>query len=395
MAETLSQRAERFKRLGLSLLPRGIPWARHASSAMSSVMGAFLYEYARVEEAADTFLTEMDPTATSALLDEWEAALSLPDDCGTPTTTAGRRAAIITRLTGGGTNTEQSLIDAAELFDSQTTIAGVETPTQFEVGTDGGGAGQPVGADGWANVKTLVIVTGNASLDTTSLECILDGLKRAHGWYLYEYWTPASLTGRILHLDAALGVTESGGILTAWTDQSPEAETITVVGSPPYSSADADANGRPTVDFSTIGNYVDAAGVNDADIDFIAAVYYLPSANKYLLDSDGESAQRPLIFLRSTDMLTAFDTFTPSDYATAQLQRLSVSRSDDVRFNEAVVGTASDPGTSITGVRIGSVYTGTIAGPRVAEIVLCSSRPSDAEIVYLEAYWRMKYGAVA
>lgn len=150
-------------------------------------MSAFLYEYARVEESADTFLTEMDPTQTSALLAEWESALGLPDDCGTPTTTDGRRAAIIARLTGGGTNTYAEIEAAVNRFDSQTTLVSIETYTQFEVGTDGGGAGQPVGADEWAHTFLVTTETTNLALDTAGLECLINQYKRAHTHYLYEH----------------------------------------------------------------------------------------------------------------------------------------------------------------------------------------------------------------
>ena len=192
MAETLSQRAARFQRLGLALLPPGIAWARYAGSAMASVMGAFLYEYARVEESADTFLTEMDPTQTTALLSEWETALGLPDDCGTPTTTAGRRAAIVARVAGGGTNTYAEIEAAVTRFDAQSTLVSITGYTPFAAGV--GVAGGALYGDEYAATFLVTISTANASLDQSGLECLIDQYKRAHTHYLYAYQAPALLT---------------------------------------------------------------------------------------------------------------------------------------------------------------------------------------------------------
>lgn len=186
MSESLADRAARFHRRAVDLLPKGNAWARLASD-LRDLLGALVYEFARVEESTDTFYAEMDPSITDALMPEWESFLGLPDACGSPLTVQGQRAALVARLTGGGTNTEAALAAAIVAFDSNTVLTSVTHPTQFEVGTDGGGAGQPIGADEWANVVTLTITTSNPSLDWAGLECVLDGIKRAHGLYLYEY----------------------------------------------------------------------------------------------------------------------------------------------------------------------------------------------------------------
>lgn len=211
MAESLADRAARFQQRALDLLPRGIAWARAEGSSLRDFLGGLVYEFARVEEAADTFHSEMDPRQTTALLSEWETMLGLPDDCGSPTTTAGRRGAIVARLTGGGTNTLAALQAAASAFDADTTVVSITHPTQFEVGTDGGGAGQPVGADEWAHTVTLNIETSNPSLDEAGLECVLNSIKRAHGLYLYTYTVVAS--HGVLLEDGDTLTTEAGDAL--------------------------------------------------------------------------------------------------------------------------------------------------------------------------------------
>jgi uncharacterized protein YmfQ (DUF2313 family) len=187
MPESLADRAARFHGLAVNLLPRGAAWARLAGSSMSNNLSALVYEFARVEESADTYRTEMDPTRANALLPEWETLLGLPDECGAPATLEGRRAALASVLSGGGTNNLPALSAAVTAFDVTTSITDVIHPTQFEVGTDGGGAGQPVGADEWAHTVILEITTSNATLDTAGLECVLNRIKRAHTHYIYQH----------------------------------------------------------------------------------------------------------------------------------------------------------------------------------------------------------------
>lgn len=188
MAESTADRAARFHQAAMNLLPRGVAWARTVGSGLSDSISALVYEFARVEEAADTYRTEMDPTQATALLPEWEAVLGLPDACGAPATTAGRRGAVVSRLTGGGTNSIEALTAAVVAFDAETALHAITHPTQFEVGTDDGGAGQPVGGDEWAHTVTLRITTYADDLDEAGLECVLNGIKRAHGNYLFEYY---------------------------------------------------------------------------------------------------------------------------------------------------------------------------------------------------------------
>ena len=180
-------RIARWKALAVNLLPRGLAWARALGSNLTDLLGAAICEFARVEEMADIFYAEMNPSQAVMLLPEWERAFSLPDECGSPTTTQGRQASVVARLTGGGTTTADALAVAISAFDSDTELTAITHPTQFEVGTDGGGAGQPVGADEWANVITLTITTSNPALDEAGLECVLNGIKRGHGHYLFEH----------------------------------------------------------------------------------------------------------------------------------------------------------------------------------------------------------------
>lgn len=198
MSETLQQRYDRWKARAVALLPRGLAWPRIDGASLPDVVGAASAEFARVEASTDVYRTEMDPSQTSALLPEWERALGLPDACGLPSTDDGRRGAVVARLTGGGTNNRAALEAAVLAFAADTTLADVTWHSQFEMGTDGATMGSPIGSDPWAAAVTLTITTTNGSLDTAGLECVLNGLRRAHAIFLFEHvYAPVTASTRI------------------------------------------------------------------------------------------------------------------------------------------------------------------------------------------------------
>lgn len=247
MAESLSDRAARFAARARGMLPKGRAWARHTGAELLDVLTATTYELARVEARSDEFRTEMDPAQTSALLSEWESALGLPDECGTPTTTEARRAAILARLTDSGTNTVSALETALANFDSGATLE-IGTPTQFEVGTDGGAAGRPVGGDEWAHTKILRITT-SATVDRDEIECVLNNIKRAHGHYIYEYMNPP-IAGYSIDLNPESSATSVvSGVVAQLGDDSGNgyhATQSTAADRPTYNLEDADFGYRPS-----------------------------------------------------------------------------------------------------------------------------------------------------
>lgn len=187
MSETLQQRYDRWKARAIALLPKGVAWPRISGASLPDVVGAASAEFARVEASTDVYRTEMDPSQTDALLPEWERALGLPDACGLPSTDDGRRGAVVARLTGGGTNNRAALEAAVRAFDADTELTDVVWETQFEMDTDGGTMGSPIGSDPWAAAATLVIETTNPSLDEAGLECVLNGLRRGHAIFIFQH----------------------------------------------------------------------------------------------------------------------------------------------------------------------------------------------------------------
>jgi hypothetical protein len=77
------------------------------------------------------------------------------------------------------------------------------------MGTDGGTMGSPIGSDPWAATATLAIETTDEALDEAGLECVLNGMRRGHAFFIFSYYDPeATFRG--------LQFTFSGPNYTSW-----------------------------------------------------------------------------------------------------------------------------------------------------------------------------------
>jgi hypothetical protein len=96
-----------FARTLRQLLPPGVLWLFEADSILSKSILALSDEFARATGRALDLVEESDPRTATETLDEWERVLGLPDDTVTavPTTTAGRRLAIVQKLIRQGGKT--------------------------------------------------------------------------------------------------------------------------------------------------------------------------------------------------------------------------------------------------------------------------------------------------
>ncbi len=86
-----------------ALLPPGPAWRIEPGDTRESLLAGLAEELARVEARALDLLEEADPRSTVEMLEEWEAALGLPDDC-TPSNPGfqERREAVTQRATEDG-----------------------------------------------------------------------------------------------------------------------------------------------------------------------------------------------------------------------------------------------------------------------------------------------------
>lgn len=96
-----------------ALMPPGLAWVRDADTILTSFLRALAYSFARVSRRALDLLEEVDPRTTYELLEDWERVYGLPDDCATPTTLAGRRAALLAKMNGNLDPSKANLIARA------------------------------------------------------------------------------------------------------------------------------------------------------------------------------------------------------------------------------------------------------------------------------------------
>ena len=113
-----------YARSLLALLPTGPVWPRGGDSVLARLMAGFGAGLARVHGAALDLEGESDPRAAGDLLEEWEAAAGLPDDC-TETladTLQERRDSVVSRLTDVADLSRQAIIDLATVLGYAITI---------------------------------------------------------------------------------------------------------------------------------------------------------------------------------------------------------------------------------------------------------------------------------
>lgn len=87
----------------MSLLPRGRVWQRNIDSVQASLIEGLARTYQQVDAAAVQLLVDAFPATTTALIDEWNATVGIPDPCfGAPETIEQNRQFIVTKLTADG-----------------------------------------------------------------------------------------------------------------------------------------------------------------------------------------------------------------------------------------------------------------------------------------------------
>lgn len=102
--------ADAYARQLQQLLPRGTVWKLEPDSWVTKTLQAIADELARVDARGDDLIEESDPRTTTEMIEDWERALSLPDEqvLTIPATLAERRVAVTQKYVsrGGQTNAD-------------------------------------------------------------------------------------------------------------------------------------------------------------------------------------------------------------------------------------------------------------------------------------------------
>lgn len=148
------------------------------------MLEALAVEPARVAERVRDLLVEAFPGTTVELIDEWEEALGLPDDCVAPTLYADRIAAIVARFVGTSGHSEADYIELAESLGYEGALVTFARVDAFKSGRS------KAGDKLWNNHQWTVTISVGGSGDTVRdalLECVFNARRRAHTEFLFEF----------------------------------------------------------------------------------------------------------------------------------------------------------------------------------------------------------------
>jgi uncharacterized protein YmfQ (DUF2313 family) len=83
------------------LLPTGYAWPRDPDSVLMRLMGGLAAAFSDLDALTEAAMVAWLPQATNTRLEEWEAAVGLPDACfGAAQTVEARRGRVLSRLRG-------------------------------------------------------------------------------------------------------------------------------------------------------------------------------------------------------------------------------------------------------------------------------------------------------
>jgi uncharacterized protein YmfQ (DUF2313 family) len=184
---------DRYRELLLNHLPPGDGLTKVLDSVVYDVCDRFAVEFARLEERASEALVEFVPATCTELLDEWEEALGLPEECYEPTTTDERRAAITASIvgTGGHSLADYSALAAALGYDAPT----FTTYAPFRMGSRMG--------DRFTNGpwRSTALVTFTSNAYDALIECAFNHQKMAHETLLFAYAYYLTVDGDYVTVD--------------------------------------------------------------------------------------------------------------------------------------------------------------------------------------------------
>ncbi|HWH86365.1 MAG TPA: putative phage tail protein [Pseudomonas sp.] len=194
---------EQYRQQMSQLLPLGSAWARERDSILQRLLRGLSESLARVDLRADDLYRETDPQQTYELLERWERALGLPDECtvqGSMTVYERVRAVVAKLIHAGGQSRPYFIALAEALGYPDATI------TEFGPARFGMYFGSYFGGPDWYEVwrlnlpETQVIPMrfGRAAMGErlqvwgdAELECIVNKRKPGGSIALFGYGSKA------------------------------------------------------------------------------------------------------------------------------------------------------------------------------------------------------------
>lgn len=191
---------EQYREMLYRLTPRGRAWPRERTSTLYQKYSAIAQELERIDLRGAQLIEESDPRTALEMIEDWERALGIPDECTPPANTLERRRAdIVARLTQQGSLSRQFLIDFALNLGFIITI---DEFRPFRAGFSH--AGDPLTNGDWvytfqvnAPIETIKYFSAGisqagdplASWGNEFLECAINKRKPAETIALFAYGT--------------------------------------------------------------------------------------------------------------------------------------------------------------------------------------------------------------
>jgi len=175
----------RYRDVAVRLLPPGDGLSKRPESNVARLLEAASVEQARLHERVDGLRSESLPSRSVETLDEWEAALGLPDCAENPTTNGERQVAVVSKLIASGDQSEATFQAIVATIGYTVTFQHRYVPATCE------DTCEDYPADiSWAFIKE-VVGTGTLAL-LPLLRCRMDAHAHLYGLLLYD--SPALLT---------------------------------------------------------------------------------------------------------------------------------------------------------------------------------------------------------
>lgn len=166
--------SEKYLRVFLSLLPRGVMWPRDEGSELYELILALSYTYARLERRGEDLLREADPRYTTEMIEAWENTLGLPGDCeDLPDNLPDRRTALVTKLRGVGDPNTAAFEELATDLDFEVCVE-----QQYPIFRVGSRSRDRIYDPEWAHRFNLHVAPYTGEVDR--LQCRSDERKPAH-----------------------------------------------------------------------------------------------------------------------------------------------------------------------------------------------------------------------
>ncbi len=173
--------ARHYRQQMQALLPSGAAWPRADDADLTITLDALAEEFARIGERAATVITEIIPNTTTEMITDWERVLGLPDPCVgvLEDTLAKRRAAVVAKLSGGGSASRAYYIALAAALGYTITITEPSLHT-WQINA-------PLTTVTYFNVGDSVAGNRLTSFGNEFFECFFQAIKPAHTSLVIAY----------------------------------------------------------------------------------------------------------------------------------------------------------------------------------------------------------------